>query len=136
MSNKKLIKNKIGENFGFGVFIVFLAMAISLFSFISEENKVTGLVTLESVPQNAVKASDLMDIKDINSLGSLAAGNYYVDENGVVYWTDDESRPAVGQLNNFDENLKNQEIYIDRYGRVGYTLNPILANENQNQNKK
>ena len=128
--SKKIIKNKLGEKFGFGVFIVFLAMAISLFSFISEENKITGLVALESVPQNLVKTSDLMDIKDINSLSSLAAGNYYVDERGIVYWIDDDSRPAVGQLNNFDENLKNRNIYIDKYGRIGYVLNPVSVNEN------
>lgn len=131
MRNKKLIKSKIGENFGFGVFIVFLAMAISLFAFISEKNKITGLVISEEVTQNVVKTSDLMDIKDINSLSSLATGNYYVDEKGVVYWTDDESRPAVGQLNNFDENLKNQEIYIDNYGRIGYVLNVVFVNGNQ-----
>ena len=131
--NKKLVKNKIGEEFGFGMFIVFLSMAISLFAFISEENQITGLVTFEAAPQIVVKASDLIDIKDINSLGSLATGNYYVDENGVVYWIDDESRPAVAQLNNFDENLKNKEIYIDKYGRIGYVLNPVLSNQN-NQN--
>ena len=130
MSNKKLIKNKIGENFGFGIFIVVFAIIISLFAFLSEENKITGLVIFEDVAQNIVKASDLMDIKDINLLGSLAAGNYYINENGIVYWVDDESRSAVGQLNNFDENIKNRNIYIDNYGRIGYVLNPILVNEN------
>ena len=79
--SKKIIKNKLGEKFGFGVFIVFLAMAISLFSFISEENKITGLVIFEDVTQNIVRTSDLRDFKDVNSLSILAAGNYYVDEN-------------------------------------------------------
>ena len=125
MRNKKLIKNKIGEKFGFGVIIVFLAMAISLFSFVSEENKITGLVIFEDVAQNIVRTSDLRDFKDVNSLSILAAGNYYINENGIVYWVDDESSPAVGQLNNFDENLKNQEIYIDNYGRIGYVLIPL-----------
>ena len=133
MNNKKMLKNKSGEEFGFGVFIVFLAVAISLFAFISEENQITGLVTIETTSQNFVKASDLMNIKDINSLGSLAAGNYYIDGNGIVYWTNNDSKVAIAQLNNFDENMKNKEIYIDKYGRIGYVLNPVLPNPNGNQ---
>ena len=135
MNNKKLLKNKLGESFEFAIILITISIALSLIAFISEENKITGLVTSEAAPQNLVNTPDLMDIKDINSLGSLAAGNYYVDENGIVYWIDDESRLAIAQLNNFDENLKNREIYIDKYGRIGYVLNVILSNEN-NQNEK
>ncbi len=129
-----MIKGKSGERFGAGLLVVLLTASVSLFSFITEENKITGLAALESAQQNAVKASglhDLRDFKDINSLSSLAAGNYYIDEKGIVYWTDDESMPAIGQLNNFDEILKNRSIYIGNEGRIGYSLNGISPNENQ-----
>lgn len=127
-----MIKNKSGEKFGAGLLVVLLAVSVSLFSFITEENKITGFAALEPAQQNAVKTSglhNLRDFRDINSLASMAAGNYYIDENGIVYWADDESMPAIGQLNNFDEILKNRSIYIDSDGRVGYPLSGISQNE-------
>ncbi|MBI4140769.1 hypothetical protein HY485_02935, partial [Candidatus Woesearchaeota archaeon] len=48
MKNKNLSKNKIGESFQFGLFIVLFAIAISLFAFVSEENKITGFAAFEN----------------------------------------------------------------------------------------
>lgn len=124
-----MIKNKSRDKFGAGLLIVLLAVSVSLFSFITEENKITGLAALESAQKNSQQTFGLRDFKDINSLASMAAGNYYIDENGIVYWMDDESMPAIGQLNNFDEILKNRSIYIDSEGRIGYPLSGISPNE-------
>ena len=52
----------------------------------------------------------------------LAAGNYYIDENGIVYWTDDSSSPAIAKVNSIDESQKNRPIYIDNNGNVGYSI--------------
>ena len=133
--NKKLTKNKSGQEFSSGVFIVILAISISLFAFISEGNNVTGFAALDNKEMNNVQKEtsiippNLMEFNDIKSI-TLAAGNYYVDNEGIIYWLDDESRPPVAKLKNVDEVQKNKNIYIDDEGRVGYILSPILT---QNQ---
>jgi len=122
--NKKLEKNKSGENFGFGLAFIVLSMAISILAFISEGSKITGFATL-SQEDAFVKSADLRDFEDVDSLGRLAQGNYYIDNNGIVYWIDDESMPAVGQLNIVEDSQKNRHIYIDSNGRIVYVLSSI-----------
>lgn len=122
--NKKLEKNKSGENFGFGLAFIVLSMAISILAFISEGSKITGFATL-SQEDIFVKSADLRDFEDVDSLGRLAQGNYYIDNNGIVYWIDDESMPAVGQLNIVEDSQKNRHIYIDSNGRIVYVLSSI-----------
>src|SRR3989338_4054828 len=117
----KLIKSKQGEKFEFGIFAIFLAIAISSFAFISEDNKITGFAVLDN-PDYMINPVKLTEFKDINSLGSLAPGNYYVDENGIVYLMDDNSRIAMTKVNLLDESQKNRKIYIDIEGRIGYIL--------------
>ncbi|MBI2649738.1 hypothetical protein HYX04_00315 [Candidatus Woesearchaeota archaeon] len=136
MNNKKLTKNKTGEKFGFGVLIVFLAMAISLLSFISEENKITGFAALEDDGRDAMQnniqiiPSNLIEFDEVKSLSTLAPGNYFIDDDGIVYWTDDESRPAIAIVNSHDETYENRNIYIDDNGNIGYVLSSVLINEN------
>ena len=121
--NKK--SNKKGEKFGIGLFIVFLAVSISLFAFITEENKITGFATLENNEEEVILQNNLMEFNDVNLLSTLAAGNYYIDSYGTVYWIDDNSKPAIAKVNFADESQKNRHIYIDDEGRIGYVLNPI-----------
>jgi len=130
--NKKLARNKSGEKFGFGLLIVLLSISVSLFAFISEENKVTGFVVAEE-NQKIVQIQQpiLLEFNDVNSLSTLSAGNYYIDENGVVYWIDDESKPAIAKVTFFEESQKNRRIYIDDEGRIGYVLESISLIENE-----
>ncbi len=129
---KKLIQNKSGEKFNFGLFVILLSISVSLFAFISEENKVTGFVVAEE-NQKIVQIQQpiLLDFKDVNSLSTLSAGNYYIDENGIVYWIDDEAKPAIAKVTFVEESQKNRNIYIDDDGRIGYVLNPISITENE-----
>lgn len=123
--NNKLTKNKSGEKFNIGLFVVALAISVSLFAFISEENKVTGFVIVEANQERQIPQPVLLEFNDVDSLSTLAAGNYYIDENGIVYWIGDESRPAIAKVNFVDESQKNRHIYVDNEGRIGYVLNSI-----------
>ena len=127
--NKKILENKIGEKFGFGIFIVFLTMSISLFAFITEENKITGLATYSTEDNVNAMQSNLLEFNDFKSLSTLAAGNYYIDENGIVYWLDDSSKPAVAKTNHIDEIQKSKSIYIDADGNIGFVLIPLEWNQ-------
>lgn len=128
----KSIKNKKGEKFGFGLLVVFLSISISLFAFVSEQNNITGFAAFENNKEQAkIIQNDLAEFNDVNSLITLAAGNYYIDDEGIVYWIDDSSRPAIARVRNVDETQKNRNIYIDDNGRVGYVLDAVTINSNQ-----
>lgn len=114
----KYAKNKLGKKFGNGLIVILLSVTIVMLAFVSENNKITGFVVTEI----SEAQQSLMEFKDVNSLSSLAAGNYYIDSNGVVYWLDDESKPAVAKVNFVDETQQNRHIYIDDQGRIGYVL--------------
>ncbi len=125
-------KNKKGEKFGFGVFIVLFAISVSLISFISEDNSLTGFAVQENQAQESKAVPQSLPIfRDINSLGSLAVGNYYVDENGIVYWDEYPSKIPVAKISIIDENQKNREIYIDSRGRIGYVLGNLVNEQNE-----
>jgi len=113
-------KNKRGESFDTALIIISLSIAISLIAFISEGNKITGFVTSDS--SYFVINPSLIEFNDVDSLGTLAAGNYYIDDNGIVYWMDDDYRPAIAKVNYIDESQKNRRIYIDKDGNVGYLI--------------
>lgn len=114
--NKKFIKNKFGERFGSGIAVVVLSTVIVMLAFMSEDNKITGFVVSEN------GAVQLTEFENVNSLATLAAGNYYIDSDGIVYWLDDSSKPAIAKVRNLDENQRNRHIYIDDQGRIGYVL--------------
>lgn len=139
--NKKILRNKSGEKFSAGIFVILLSISISLFAFITEESKITGFATLETnqesniseLAHNSLKIIplDLIKFKEVNSLSTLSSGYYYIDEKGIVYWADDESRPAIAQLNFVEEAQKNRHIYIDDSGRIGYILSEVSISEQQ-----
>ena len=130
MKDKNFYKNKLGERFGFGLFIIFLAMTVSLFAFISEDSKITGFAAISTEPGIVVISNVFIEFNDFKSLQTLSAGNYYVDNEGIVYWIDDESKPAIAKVKSIDEIQKNRVIYIDDEGRIGYVLNSVSINEN------
>lgn len=122
---KKFNSNRLGEHFNFALIAIFLSIFITLFAFISEENKITGFAT-GTAPKNSyygtIAQSNLQEFNDVKSLGSSAAGNYYIDGDGIVYWTDDESNPAIAKVKFIDESQKNRHIYIDNNGNIGYVI--------------
>ena len=123
-------KNKSG-NFGFGIFIIFLAIVVSLVSFVTEENKITGFAAMDTEPVIIVISNyNLVELNDFKSLQTLSAGDYYVDNEGIVYWVGDESMPAIAKVSLIDESQKNRRIYVDDEGNIGYVLNSVLINEN------
>jgi|SRR3989338_5818510 len=116
---KKLAKKRSGESFNFGIMLVLLTIGISAIAFISENNKLTGFATSAKKNEAATKPS-LTAYRDINSLGVLATGNYYVDASGVVYWVNDEQMTPVAKVNYLDDYQKNVYIYIDDDGSISY----------------
>lgn len=120
------MKNKSGEKFRDGMLIVALAIAVSLFSFITEESDITGFAVAQDNEEIQIFQHDLLEFKDVGSLSTLAAGNYFVDSNGIVYWTDDESNPPIARVDFIEEASKNRFVYIDAEGRIGYVLESVL----------
>ena len=114
-------KNKRGESFNSALIVILFSIAIFSIAFIGEDSDITGLV-IGTEPNYIASQSALIQYNDVDSLGSLAAGNYYIDSDGVVYWLDDKSNPAIGKVNFVDEVQKNQHIYIDNEGNIGYVL--------------
>lgn len=112
----KLRKNKMGEKFSSGIAFVVLSMAIVMLAFMSEESQITGFVVSEN------QDVQLMEFENVNSLATLAAGNYYIGSDGIVYWLDDSSKPAIAKVKYLDESQMNRHIYIDDEGRIGYVL--------------
>lgn len=110
------MKSKIGTNFGSGIALILVSVAIFMFAFISEDS-ITGLVVTEPKAEQS-----LIEFANFDELSTLAAGNYYVDSDGIVYWLDDESKPAIAKASYVDESQKNRHIYIDNQGRIGYVL--------------
>lgn len=130
IKGKNLCKNKSGEKFGFGLFVVVISILVSLFAFVSENSKTTGFAVLEGNENDAAQysmeiMSNLIEFDEIKSLSTLAPGNYFIDDDGIVYWTDDESRPAIAIVKIHDEIQENRNIYIDDEGRIGYLLSTI-----------
>ena len=113
------LKNRKGEHFGFALSIIFLSMAVSFLAFTTEDNKITGFAASAS---HGAMSLDLMEFDGVSSLRNLAEGNYYIDNYGLVYWADDESRPLIAKVNYLDDAQKNRNIYIDDYGNIGFVL--------------
>ena len=137
---KKLIKNKKSENFRNSIFVIILSIIISMLAFVTENNKITGFVVSEdsivitTTNDGIIIPDNLIEFYDINSLSTLAAGDYYIDADGIVYWIDDDSKPPIALVISVDESQKNRHIYIDNNGRIGYLLNPVsITKINENE---
>ena len=122
----QMAENKKGEGFGVGLVVIILSIALASIAFISEDNsEITGFAISDDLDDytdyNSAQTS-LIELEDFNSLRSLAAGNYYIDEESIVYWIDDESKPAIAKVNFINEDIKNRQIYIDDEGNIGYVI--------------
>ena len=121
MSNK-LSKNKLGNHFRYALIVIFLSIAISMLAFITQDKGLVGFATINYNSNAVTTQSNLIEFKDVKSLGSLAAGKYYIDEHGVVFWMEDDSKPAIAKVDFIDESQKNRYIYVDKEGNVGYLI--------------
>ena len=120
-----MLKNKKGEHFQNALVVVFAAIFISIVAFSTETGKITGFAVSDSgnsVSSNAVSQNNLREYSNINELGSLAPGSYYIDGDGIVYWLDDSSKPAVAKVDSARDNQKYRQIYIDDKGNIGYVI--------------
>ena len=118
MTGKTSAIHRQKDMFSYGLAVVLLSIAISMIAF-SGENGITGFAVQEE--QNTI-SQKLPEFSYVGSLKTLAQGNYYVDGDGIVYWIDDPSNPAIAKVNFIDEDQKNRRIYIDKEGNVGYIL--------------
>lgn len=109
------------EHFKIALIAIFLSISLFFLAFISEKEAIVGFASGID-PYNTANQPVLREFNDINSLGSLAKGAYYIDDEGIVYWADDESKPAIAYVNIIDESQKNRHVYIDNYGNVGYVI--------------
>ena len=115
------MNNKKGEHFNSALIVILMSIAVSLLAFMGEDNlnKVTGFAVSDSYSQ---EQPTLLQFKSVSSLGSLSSGRYYIDEEGMVYWMDDNSRPAIGKITYLSDSQKNREVYVDKNGNVGYII--------------
>lgn len=112
------------DHFQYALIAVIAAIAISLIAFKTADNNITvfAVKNVEIYNHQNNNYQNLIAFNDVNSMQSLAAGNYYVDEYGIVYWIDDASRPAIARVTNLEDSQENRHIYIDNKGNIGYTL--------------
>ena len=104
-----------------GMFLALVSMAIFSIALLSEQSGTTGFVTAND-NSNTVHVLDLKDFRDINSLGELGAGKYYISGDGIVYYIDASSRFPVAKIDYVNELQKNRFIYIDSNGNIGYLI--------------
>ena len=117
-----MAENEKKDHFSYALTVIALVISISIVSFMSEEIKITGFAVSSSDNSASQPDSNLKEYKNFNDLSSLAAGNYFIDHDGVVYWMDDESRPAIGKIDFIRDIQKNRQVYIDANGNIGYTI--------------
>ncbi|MBI2547709.1 MAG: hypothetical protein HYW23_04740 [Candidatus Aenigmarchaeota archaeon] len=113
--------NKRGEHFNSALLAIVLSISVVSLAFLSENRSLTGFVAYEE--QEFVPVSpNLLVFDNVDSLSTLSAGNYYIDGNGIVYWADDSSMPAIARVSSIAESQENRKIHIDNEGNVGYLL--------------
>ena len=120
MSEKSHSKGESGH-FKLASIVVSLAIIIPSIAFISENKDIAGLAS-SALQYSSSDEPSLQEFDTVRSLGTLAAGNYYIDDSGIVYWTDDSSSPPIARVRSIQEREKNRRIYVDDLGNVGYAL--------------
>ena len=113
--------NKRAEHFNSALLVIALSIAVVSLALLSEDRNLTGFAAYEE-QSLVIEKPNLIAFDNVNSLRTLSAGNYYIDRNGIVYWADDDSMPAVAKVSSLSEGEKNRKIYIDNEGRIGYLL--------------
>ena len=119
----RLCYNKKGEKFSTGMAVIAASILVSLIALWNGGSGIAGFAVHDSQNEEVrIIPSNLMQFDNVDSL-TLAAGNYYIGGNGIVYWMDEESRAPIAKINFIEPEQKNRLVYIDDKGRVGYVLN-------------
>lgn len=116
-----MAQNKRAEHFNSALLVVVISIAVASVAFLTEDKNTTGFVVSEE-QSLVIEKPNLMIFDNVDSLKTLSAGDYYIDGNGIVYWIEDESMPAIAKVSSVSEVQKNRKIHIDNEGRVGYLL--------------
>ena len=116
--------NRKGESFKFGLLVIGASILLSLLALTSRQNSITGYAGYGAnlQYQQVSQYSNLRQFDSFDSIKSLAAGNYFIDGNGIIYWMDDETKPAIVRVNLLRDLQKNRYIYIDNEGKIGYNI--------------
>ncbi len=109
------------DHFKLALVVISLAILIPSIAFISEKRDIAGLAS-SSLQYSSSGEPSLQELDNVKSLGTLVTGNYYIDDSGIVYWTDDSSSPPIAKVRSIQEKEKNRRIYVDDSGNVGYAL--------------
>ena len=111
--------DKRAGHFNSALLAIVLSISVVSLAFLSEEN-LTGFVAYEE--QDSAIEPNLLVFDNVESLRTLSAGDYYIDGNGIVYWAEDDSMPAIARVSSIGESQENRKIHIDNEGRIGYLL--------------
>ena len=105
----------VDEKFSEALLLTSLVIAITLFAFVGEESRITGFAAAENI-------DNLFEFDDVSYLGYLPVGYYYIDNDGVVYQTSEDSKNPIAKIKFIEEIQKDRYVYVDDYGRIGYVL--------------
>ena len=110
--------NKRAEHFNSALIVIIISIAVVSTAFLSENRNLTGLVVYNE--QLVIEKPNLIVFDNVNSLRTLAPGDYYIDGDGIVYWVEDDSKPAIAKVSSLAKSQKNRKVHIDNEGNIGY----------------
>jgi hypothetical protein len=103
-----------------GMFLAIISMAIFSVALMSEQPGITGQVV--AIDSAQIDIFSLREFKDVNSVGELSAGKYYLSREHIIYYIDDTSRFPVAKIVHLDDAQKDRFVYIDASGNLGYLI--------------
>ena len=104
-----MIAGKKGEYFPTAVLVILVIIILFITAFFTESRK-TGMM---------IYGDGLSEI-GMSDLASLSEGNYYIDNQGIIHWIDDSSRPAVAKIRPIREINTDRYLYVSDEGLVFY----------------
>jgi hypothetical protein len=110
-------KPKHKDHFAAALLAVIISMTVFSLAFMGG-NGVTGYAVNE---QSQVKYA-VIEFNEFKDIATLSPGNYYVNNDGLVYWLDEPSLLVVAKVNNLDEFSKSRKVYVDKEGNIGYPI--------------
>ena len=104
-----MIKGNKSNLFPTAVIVILVIIVLFVTAFFTE-SKLSGMAVYSGLEQ--IEASELYE---------FAEGNYYIDDNWVVYWIDDSSKPAIAQLHSMRDAYSDRYFYVSDDGMVFYS---------------
>ena len=104
-----MVRGKKGNHFPIAIIVILVVIILFVTAFFTE-SKLSGMAVYSGLEQ--IEASELYE---------FAEGNCYIDDNGVVYWIDDSSKPAIAQLHSMRDAYSDRYFYVSDDGMVFYS---------------